>query len=401
MFDEQVLTPKTTSMEPSYLVSRYNQAEYTYDAVGNRLSSAIDGNLTTYVYDVANRLMQSGDKQFEYDNNGNRIAQINGNGTTVYSYNAANLLEQVEFEDGTYVQYAYDAMGRKIAREQLSLGIALEEIQLEEEPEEEQAQEVNNKDKDKGKGKPDHAGKGKPEHANDGNSNGKGQIDCGESVTHGKGKGNSNGNGNADNKGPNENAFQNGNGNKYGLYKDGTVPSDEGLKGQADVERSSYLYQGLSSLLHKEYSDKGSPYGEYYNGPNGEVVSKKMFGLHGLINPAKEPTVDTNGGLMYYSYNGRHTVSEITDRHGDIIESYRYDAFGGIFEGITAPYNTSSYTGHQYDDIAGLMDMKARWYDPQTAGFLSEDTYPGTLDVPFTQNRYAYVGNNPINMWDP
>jgi hypothetical protein len=47
------------------------------------------------------------------------------------------------------------------------------------------------------------------------------------------------------------------------------------------------------------------------------------------------------------------------------------------------------------------MDMKARWYDPLTAGFLTADTYPGTLTAPYTQNRYAYVGNNPINMWDP
>ncbi len=111
--------------------------------------------------------------------------------------------------------------------------------------------------------------------------------------------------------------------------------------------------------------------------------------------------MDTNGGMLYYAYNGRHTVSELTDRHGDVIESYRYDAFGGITSGITAPYNTASYTGQHYDDVAGLMDMKARWYDPTAGRFLQQDTWPGTLDTPWTQNRYAYVGNNPINLWDP
>jgi hypothetical protein len=103
------------------------------------------------------------------------------------------------------------------------------------------------------------------------------------------------------------------------------------------------------------------PYtGEYYNGPYGEVLSKKMFGLHWLVNLGHEPTLDTIGGLMYLMYNGRNTVSEITERHGDIIESYRYEAFGSLFEGITAPYNTSMYTDHHYDDFARLMDMKAR-----------------------------------------
>jgi RHS repeat-associated protein len=382
--DEQALTEEK---EPSYLVPKYTHAKYTYDAAGNRLSSTMDGKTTSYVYDEANRLVQVGDTRFEYDENGNRKAQIHADGTTKYYYSAANQLTQVEFEDGSYVQYAYDAMGRKVAREQLTLGTADEEID----------KEKNNPGHDKVNG----SDKGKPDHAQVGKSQGKGQTDCGEASTHGNSQVTGNGNANANNKGSNENAFQSGNGNKYGLYKDGTVPGDGDFKGHPDVERTAYLYQGLSSLLHKEYSDKGSPYGEYYNGPNGEVISKKMFGLHGLVNPGLEPSLDTTGGEMYYAYNGRHTVSEITDRHGDIIESYRYEAFGGIFAGITAPYNTSSYTGHHYDDVAGLMDMKARWYDPLTAGFLTADTYPGTLTAPFTQNRYAYVGNNPINMWDP
>ncbi len=45
--------------------------------------------------------------------------------------------------------------------------------------------------------------------------------------------------------------------------------------------------------------------------------------------------------------------------------------------------------------------MNARWYNPQVGRFLQEDSYRGELDMPWTQNRYAYVGNNPINMWDP
>jgi RHS repeat-associated protein len=72
-----------------------------------------------------------------------------------------------------------------------------------------------------------------------------------------------------------------------------------------------------------------------------------------------------------------------------------------MFSGITAPYNTASYTGHHFDNVTGLMDMKARWYDPNSARFLTEDTWAGSLTQPYTQNRYAYVGNNPVNMWDP
>jgi hypothetical protein len=79
-----------------------------------------------------------------------------------------------------------------------------------------------------------------------------------------------------------------------------------------------------------------------------------MFGLHGHTNPGQDPSLNTTGGLMYYHYDGQFTVSELTDRNGDLIERYRYDAFGGIFTGITAPYNSVGYTGHHYDDKSGL-----------------------------------------------
>jgi RHS repeat-associated protein len=239
---------------------------------------------------------------------------------------------------------------------------------------------------------------GEPHGNNDCRGNGKGI-----GSEHGQGKGLPHGTSQTDNDERltgRENALSNGQGNKYGLYKK-AGPGIPGFNVKPKLEQTRYLYLGLSNLIHKEYSDKGSPYAEYYVGPGNEIVSRKMFGLHGLINPAKEPDLDTNGGLMYYAYNGRHTVSELTDRHGDIIESYRYDVFGGIFAGITAPYNTVGYTGQHYDDMTGLMDMKARWYDPTVGRFLTEDPWPGDLLSPWTQNRYAYVGNNPLRYWDP
>jgi RHS repeat-associated protein len=55
----------------------------------------------------------------------------------------------------------------------------------------------------------------------------------------------------------------------------------------------------------------------------------------------------------------------------------------------------------QYDGKTGLVDMNARWYDPNAGRFMSEDTYPGEMNSPQSLNRYAYTLNNPVNMWDP
>ncbi|SDM91159.1 RHS repeat-associated core domain-containing protein, partial [Maricaulis salignorans] len=58
-------------------------------------------------------------------------------------------------------------------------------------------------------------------------------------------------------------------------------------------------------------------------------------------------------------------------------------------------------TGHITDTDTGMVYMQARYYDPAIGRFLSGDP------VGFAQggvgyfNRYAYVGNNPVNATDP
>uniref|UniRef100_UPI00366D0C9F RHS repeat-associated core domain-containing protein n=1 Tax=Anoxybacteroides rupiense TaxID=311460 RepID=UPI00366D0C9F len=48
-----------------------------------------------------------------------------------------------------------------------------------------------------------------------------------------------------------------------------------------------------------------------------------------------------------------------------------------------------------------LYYLQARYYDPETARFLSRDPYPGDLDNPITQNGYTYANNNPVIYVDP
>ena len=45
--------------------------------------------------------------------------------------------------------------------------------------------------------------------------------------------------------------------------------------------------------------------------------------------------------------------------------------------------------------------MQARFYDPVIGRFLSIDPVGFTPEEPYMFNRYAYVGNDPVNFWDP
>ena len=63
-------------------------------------------------------------------------------------------------------------------------------------------------------------------------------------------------------------------------------------------------------------------------------------------------------------------------------------------------FNEVTFTG-SIADTSGLLYMNARYYNPATARFLSQDTYTGSAFDPWTQHLYAYCNNNPVNMIDP
>jgi RHS repeat-associated protein len=48
----------------------------------------------------------------------------------------------------------------------------------------------------------------------------------------------------------------------------------------------------------------------------------------------------------------------------------------------------------RYDGKTGLVDMNARWYDPNAGRFMSEDTYPGELNDPQSLNIYEQPGEH-------
>jgi len=101
---------------------------------------------------------------------------------------------------------------------------------------------------------------------------------------------------------------------------------------------------------------------------------------------------------------------------GDTRATYAYSAYGSDdLDGFTGvdlpnpgdpnaePYNPYRYTGMRLDSSSGGYDMGFRDYSPGVNRFLSRDSYNGALDdlglaaSPWTGNRYALSGGNPIS----
>ncbi len=103
----------------------------------------------------------------------------------------------------------------------------------------------------------------------------------------------------------------------------------------------------------------------------------------------------------YYMYDGRGYVSNLTSQYEYNMVSYKYDEFGNQWESGWSNFSSYGYNGESYDYITGLQYLRARYYDPATGRFLTQDTVQGDVMNPLTQNLYSYTQNNPLNLIDP
>jgi YD repeat-containing protein len=91
---------------------------YTYDSVGNRLTQEVCvsmGNCvtTSYVYDIANRLISVNGTAYTWDNNGNLL----NDGTNEYAYDAANRLISVNnTQTSTLSTFTYNGLGDRASQ---------------------------------------------------------------------------------------------------------------------------------------------------------------------------------------------------------------------------------------------------------------------------------------------
>jgi RHS repeat-associated protein len=77
----------------------------------------------------------------------------------------------------------------------------------------------------------------------------------------------------------------------------------------------------------------------------------------------------------------------------------RYDPFGAARPGSTIPAGIG-YAG-EWADPTGLVNLRARAYDPAAGRFTSRDGVAGLAPAPQTANRYSYALNGPYRYSDP
>ena len=113
---------------------------------------------------------------------------------------------------------------------------------------------------------------------------------------------------------------------------------------------------------------------------------------------------DTASGPMYVHAGLEGSVIALTNVLGELVERYRYTAFGLLkvldAEGDEKDSPALSpwlYHGRIYEQSTGLYWMRMRHYSPDLGRFLQ----PDPAGIAGGINLYAYSNNNPLRFFDP
>jgi RHS repeat-associated protein len=122
----------------------------------------------------------------------------------------------------------------------------------------------------------------------------------------------------------------------------------------------------------------------------------------GQVLADEQATSGGEAGTTRWLFNDeQQSVRTIATSDGSstsVVDQIVYDSFGNVqsetFSGGSFTHQ-HGYTGQVFDTETGLGYFKARYYDPHSGRFLSEDPQRDG------ENWIDYVGNNPINATDP
>ncbi|SIS00485.1 RHS repeat-associated core domain-containing protein [Micromonospora avicenniae] len=174
--------------------------------------------------------------------------------------------------------------------------------------------------------------------------------------------------------------------------------------GGATEKTTTFNYLGLSNkVLDEEVAGKLTK--SYQYSPWGQRLSQITHKSDGTEEYA------------YYGYDQHTDVEQMTNDTGDTVATYGYTAYGsddeaqftgydkpGVAGTTEEPYNAFRFNAKRFNIQSGTYDMGFRDYDPGLNRFLTRDSYNGALaDMqlvvdPWTGNRYAFGGGNPISV---
>jgi len=168
-------------------------------------------------------------------------------------------------------------------------------------------------------------------------------------------------------------------------------------------------YDGMGNRVSKTTGSVTTHYLVDDLSPTGypQVVEEVVSGAvarrytYGLARISQDQVIESVWTPSFYQYDGRGTVRMLTNAAGAVTDAYEYDAFGNLLDHTGTTPNNYLYRGEQWDPDLSLYYLSARYYNPATGRFMSQDPYGGDVRDPASLHRYRYASGNPVNRIDP
>ena len=152
--------------------------------------------------------------------------------------------------------------------------------------------------------------------------------------------------------------------------------------GPADPDQVWTVYDGANPYM--DFDGEGQLQARYLYGPG-------IDELFARIGTGEDPE--------WFLTDRLGSVRQIVDASGTVLDDIGYDSFGGILsESNPVEGDRFKFTGREYCPELGLYYYRARWYDPATGQFISQDPIGFSAG---DANLYRYVGNAPGDGTDP
>ncbi len=129
---------------------------------------------------------------------------------------------------------------------------------------------------------------------------------------------------------------------------------------------------------------------------DGELQTRYLYGpgideLFARIGAGEDPE--------WYLTDRLGSVRQIVDASGAILDEITYDSFGNVLSESNPTHGDRfKFTGREYSPELGIYYYRARWYDPGSGRFISQDPIGFSAG---DANLYRYVGNAPGDATDP
>ena len=182
----------------------------------------------------------------------------------------------------------------------------------------------------------------------------------------------------------------------------------DGASRLVQAEGVEFTYNGLGDLVTREVDGQMTRFYHHY-----------ALGLAPIVYEDRPTGSDrayvwTPGGRLLYSmdlgsneptfyhFDRMGSTLALSDDSGAVTDSYAYGPYGEALAHNGTSTQPFTYIGAFGVRVEGaLYQMRARYYDPQTAQFLSRDPLPPRLHDVKSFNPYAYASQNPLRYVDP